>query len=143
MQLSSTVSCPLPLSLAFHLFFCVCVLDAPRYTTVQITPREAVREGDSVTLTCSSDGAPPAESFAWFKEGESGSMPDSFKPELRLWSLDYRDHGEYFCVARNPLGTDRSRPLLLNVTCRLPLFLSIFNLFMHYWFVCMHFYCAY
>ncbi|KAK7158214.1 hypothetical protein R3I93_009423 [Phoxinus phoxinus] len=89
---------------------------APRYTMVQITPREAVREGDSVTLTCSSDGAPPAESFAWFKEGESGSMPDSFKPELRLWSLDYRDHGEYFCVARNPLGTDRSTPLLLNVT---------------------------
>ncbi|KTF75791.1 hypothetical protein cypCar_00041141, partial [Cyprinus carpio] len=89
---------------------------APRYTTVQITPREAVREGDSVTLTCSSDGAPPAESFAWFKEGESGSVPDSFRPELRLWSLDYRDHGEYFCVARNPLGTDRSRPILLNVT---------------------------
>ncbi|KAK9961398.1 hypothetical protein ABG768_009188 [Culter alburnus] len=89
---------------------------APRYTTVQISPREAVREGDSVTLTCSSDGAPPAESFAWFKEGESGSLPDSFKPELRLWSLDYRDHGEYFCVARNPLGTDRSRLLLLNVT---------------------------
>ncbi|XP_051721839.1 B-cell receptor CD22 isoform X2 [Ctenopharyngodon idella] len=89
---------------------------APRYTMVQITPREAVREGDSVTLTCSSDGAPPAESFAWFKEGESGSLPDSFKPELRLWSLDYRDHGKYFCVARNPLGTDRSRLLLLNVT---------------------------
>ncbi|XP_016312099.1 B-cell receptor CD22-like [Sinocyclocheilus anshuiensis] len=89
---------------------------APRYTTIQITPREAVREGDSVTLTCSSDGAPPAESFAWFKEGESGSVPDSFRPELRLWSLDYRDHGEYFCVARNPLGTDRSRPILLNVT---------------------------
>ncbi|XP_042629073.1 B-cell receptor CD22-like isoform X2 [Cyprinus carpio] len=89
---------------------------APRYTTVQITPREAVREGDSVTLTCSSDGAPPAESFAWFKEGVSGSVPDSFRPELRLWSLNYRDHGEYFCVARNPLGTDRSRPILLNVT---------------------------
>uniref|UniRef100_A0A672K4L7 Ig-like domain-containing protein n=1 Tax=Sinocyclocheilus grahami TaxID=75366 RepID=A0A672K4L7_SINGR len=101
----------------------LCVSDAPRYTTIQITPREAVREGDSVTLTCSSDGAPPAESFAWFKEGESGSVPDSFRPELRLWSLDYRDHGEYFCVARNPLGTDRSRPILLNVTCRLSLFL--------------------
>ncbi|XP_051576226.1 B-cell receptor CD22-like isoform X1 [Myxocyprinus asiaticus] len=89
---------------------------APRYTTVQMTPQEALTEGNSVTLTCSSDGAPPAESFAWFKEGESGSLPDSFKPELRLWSLDYRDHGEYFCVARNTLGTDRSRPLLVNVT---------------------------
>ncbi len=124
--MNSTVSCPLPLELAFDLSFS-CVSDAPRYTAVQITPREAVREGDSVTLTCSSDGAPPAESFAWFKEGESGSVPDSFKPELRLWSLDYRDHGEYFCVARNPLGTDRSRPFLLNVTCRFPLLLCSQN----------------
>ncbi|XP_057197047.1 B-cell receptor CD22 isoform X3 [Triplophysa rosa] len=89
---------------------------APRYTTVQISPREAVREGDSVILTCSSAGAPPAESFSWYKEGENSRVPDSFKPELRLWSLDYRDHGEYFCVARNPLGTGRSRPVLLNVT---------------------------
>lgn len=75
-------------------------------------------EGDSVTLRCSSDGAPAVESFAWFREGESGSLPDSFKPELKLWSLDYRDHGEYFCVARNSIGTERSSPVLVNVTCK-------------------------
>lgn len=75
-------------------------------------------EGDSVTLTCSSEGAPAVESFAWFREGESGSVPDSFKPELKLWSLDYRDYGEYSCVARNAIGTDRSRPVLVNVTCK-------------------------
>ncbi|XP_017564190.1 B-cell receptor CD22 isoform X1 [Pygocentrus nattereri] len=89
---------------------------APRHTTVQVSPRGAIAEGDSAILTCSSEGAPAVESFAWFKEGESGSVPDSFKPELRLWSLDYRDYGEYFCVARNSLGTDRSRPVLVNVT---------------------------
>uniref|UniRef100_W5LR40 B-cell receptor CD22 n=1 Tax=Astyanax mexicanus TaxID=7994 RepID=W5LR40_ASTMX len=89
---------------------------APRHTTVQVSSRGPMLEGDSVTLTCSSEGAPPVESFAWFREGESGSVPDSFKPELRLWTLDYRDHGEYFCVARNSLGTDRSRPVLVNVT---------------------------
>uniref|UniRef100_A0A3B4ENM3 Ig-like domain-containing protein n=1 Tax=Pygocentrus nattereri TaxID=42514 RepID=A0A3B4ENM3_PYGNA len=92
--------------------------DAPRHTTVQVSPRGAIAEGDSAILTCSSEGAPAVESFAWFKEGESGSVPDSFKPELRLWSLDYRDYGEYFCVARNSLGTDRSRPVLVNVTCK-------------------------
>ncbi|KAK1806726.1 hypothetical protein P4O66_005225 [Electrophorus voltai] len=89
---------------------------APRHTMVQVNPRGAMTEGESVTLTCSSEGAPAVESFAWFREGESGSMPDSFKPELRLWSLDYRDHGEYFCVARNSLGTDRSQPVLVNIT---------------------------
>ncbi|KAK7887120.1 hypothetical protein WMY93_026741 [Mugilogobius chulae] len=70
----------------------------------------------SVTLTCSSDASPPVESFAWFKDMDSGSIPDSFRPQLYLPSLKYTDRGEYFCVARNSLGTDRSRPLLLNVT---------------------------
>ncbi|KAJ0000156.1 hypothetical protein NQD34_011998 [Periophthalmus magnuspinnatus] len=47
---------------------------------------------------------------------DSGSIPDSFRPQLLLSSLKYTDRGEYFCVARNSLGTDRSRSLLLNVT---------------------------
>lgn len=49
---------------------------------------------------------------------DSGSIPDSFRPQLRLSHLKYTDRGEYFCVARNSLGTDRSKPLLLNVTCK-------------------------
>lgn len=49
---------------------------------------------------------------------ESGSIPDSFRPQLQLTHLKYTDRGEYFCVARNSLGTDRSKPLLLNVTCK-------------------------
>ncbi|KAM9436724.1 sialoadhesin [Clarias gariepinus] len=89
---------------------------APRHTTVLLSTQGPLTEGDSVTLTCSSEGAPAVESFAWFREGESSSVPDSFKPELKLWSLDYRDHGEYFCVARNAIGTERSRAVLVNVT---------------------------
>ncbi|TRY82735.1 hypothetical protein DNTS_005492 [Danionella cerebrum] len=116
-QHAGTYSCrPIPIQNAQSTPVTLALGYAPRYTTVQINHREGIREGDSVILICSSDGAPPAESFAWFKEGESGSLPDSFEPELRLWSLDYRDFGEYFCVARNPLGTGRSRPVLLNVT---------------------------
>lgn len=48
---------------------------------------------------------------------DSGSIPDSFRPQLHLSHLKYTDRGEYFCVARNSLGTDRSSPFLLNVTC--------------------------
>lgn len=47
----------------------------------------------------------------------SGSIPNSFRPQLHLSHLKYTDRGEYFCVARNSLGTDRSSPFLLNVTC--------------------------
>lgn len=47
----------------------------------------------------------------------SGSIPDSFRPQLHLSHLTHADRGEYSCVARNSLGTDRSSPFLLNVTC--------------------------
>ncbi|XP_033958972.1 B-cell receptor CD22 [Pseudochaenichthys georgianus] len=88
----------------------------PRYTSIAVFPVGGLSEGESVTLTCSSDAAPPVQSFAWFKDMESGSIPDSFRPQLRLSQVRYTDRGEYFCVARNSLGTDRSNPLLLNVT---------------------------
>uniref|UniRef100_A0A8C6SBN6 Ig-like domain-containing protein n=1 Tax=Neogobius melanostomus TaxID=47308 RepID=A0A8C6SBN6_9GOBI len=79
----------------------------PRFTTISMYPMGELMEGITVTLTCSSDAAPPVESFAWFKGTDQ---------ILHLLSLKYTDRGEYFCVARNSLGTDRSRPLLLNVT---------------------------
>ncbi|XP_076006322.1 LOW QUALITY PROTEIN: B-cell receptor CD22 [Genypterus blacodes] len=88
----------------------------PRSTSIAVSPVREVSEGGSVTLTCSSDAAPPVESFAWFKDMDSGSIPDSFRPQLHLPNLKYTDRGEYFCVARNSLGTDRSNPYLLNVT---------------------------
>ena len=64
-----------------------------------------------------SNAAPPVESFAWFKDQESGSIPDSFSPQLLLPRVAHTDHGEYSCVARNPLGTERSKAVLLSVSC--------------------------
>uniref|UniRef100_A0A096MI41 Si:dkey-33i11.1 n=1 Tax=Poecilia formosa TaxID=48698 RepID=A0A096MI41_POEFO len=92
------------------------VTDSPRSTSIAVFPAGELSEGGSVTLTCSSDAAPPVESFAWFKDNESGSIPDSFRPQLHLSYLKYTDRGEYYCVARNSLGTDRSGSLLLNVS---------------------------
>ncbi|XP_062254919.1 B-cell receptor CD22-like [Platichthys flesus] len=96
--------------------FVGCQANGPHSTSISVFPGGEVTEGGSVTLTCSSDAAPPVESYAWFKDMESGSIPDSFRPQLHLSHLKYSDRGEYFCVARSSLGTDRSQPLLLNVT---------------------------
>ncbi|KAJ3598014.1 hypothetical protein NHX12_001528 [Muraenolepis orangiensis] len=47
---------------------------------------------------------------------ESNSIPASFRAQLHLRGLTYTDRGQYFCVARNTLGTARSPPVALNVT---------------------------
>ena len=54
----------------------------------------------------------------FFPDMESHSIPASFRPQLHLIGLTFKDEGQYFCVARNSLGTDRSQPMLLNITCR-------------------------
>ncbi|KPP70921.1 B-cell receptor CD22-like, partial [Scleropages formosus] len=90
--------------------------DAPRQTTVVISPQGAIMEGSSVTLTCSSNADPAVESYSWFKDQAGWSLPDSFKPQLQLWSTRPSDWGEYYCVARNSLGSQKSPPVLLNIT---------------------------
>lgn len=49
------------------MFFSCCPADAPHFTSITVFPAGEVTEGGSVTLTCSSDAAPLAESFVWFK----------------------------------------------------------------------------
>ncbi|KAG5278050.1 hypothetical protein AALO_G00094640 [Alosa alosa] len=41
---------------------------SPRNTVVSRNPSNETLEGDSVTLTCSSDANPPVENYTWFKD---------------------------------------------------------------------------
>ncbi|KAJ8289750.1 hypothetical protein GJAV_G00004890 [Gymnothorax javanicus] len=92
------------------------ITDAPRATSVTVSRSGAIMVGNSVTLTCSSSADPPVESYAWFKDQQSVSVPDSFKPQLHLWKTDPSNFGLYHCVARSSLGFERSKPILLNIT---------------------------
>ncbi|KAL0202048.1 hypothetical protein M9458_000066, partial [Cirrhinus mrigala] len=73
-------------------------------------PSGEIVEGDSVTLTCSSDSNPPAE-ISWFKGG-------MFVGSGRIYSIskissDYS--GEYKCKSRNKHGEKDSDAVTLNV----------------------------
>ncbi|XP_016367288.1 B-cell receptor CD22-like [Sinocyclocheilus rhinocerous] len=86
------------------------VMYAPRNVVVSITGSGEIVEGDSVTLSCSSDSNPPAE-ISWFKEG-------TFLGSGRIYSIskissDYS--GEYKCKSRNKHGEKDSDAATLNV----------------------------
>uniref|UniRef100_A0A673MJW1 Ig-like domain-containing protein n=1 Tax=Sinocyclocheilus rhinocerous TaxID=307959 RepID=A0A673MJW1_9TELE len=84
-----------------------------RSVSVSISPSEIV-EGDSVTLSCSSDSNPPAE-ISWFKENQSSAVGSG-----RIYSISNisSDHsGEYKCKSINKYGEKYSDAVNLNVMC--------------------------
>ncbi len=80
---------------------------------MSISPSGEIVEGDSVTLSCSSDSNPPALNFTWFK-GET------FVGSERIYSISkiISDHsGEYKCKSRNEHGDKYSAAVTLHVMC--------------------------
>ncbi|KAL1281303.1 hypothetical protein QQF64_000106 [Cirrhinus molitorella] len=82
----------------------------PRSISVSVSPSGEIKEGDSVTLSCSSDSNPPAE-ISWFKGG-------TFVGSGRIYSISKisSDHsGEYKCRSRNEHGEKYSDAVTLTV----------------------------
>ncbi|XP_067298542.1 sialoadhesin-like [Pseudorasbora parva] len=87
------------------------VMYPPRSVSVSISPSGVIVEGDSVTLSCSSDSKPPALNFSWFKEG-------TFVGSGRIYSISNirsDDSGEYKCKSINEHGEKYSDAVTLNV----------------------------
>lgn len=102
-----------------------------------------VARNDPVTLKCSADGS-PAPTIEWYRDGEliissnsNGHKTGSNSHRVMLPGGDLfffrvvhgrkeSDAGVYWCVARNPQGSSRSRNATLTVACKLFLFLFQF-----------------
>ncbi len=81
---------------------------------MSISPSGEIVEGDSVTLSCSSDSNPPAE-ISWFKGG-------TFVGSGRIYSISNissNHSGEYKCKSRNEHGEKYSDAVTLNIMCKL------------------------
>ncbi|XP_042620352.1 B-cell receptor CD22-like [Cyprinus carpio] len=82
----------------------------PENPVIFISPSVIV-EGDSVTLSCSSDSNPPALNFSWFKGG-------TFVGSGRNYNISNisSDHsGVYKCKSRNEHGEKYSDAVTLNI----------------------------
>ncbi|XP_078581076.1 lachesin-like isoform X2 [Branchiostoma floridae x Branchiostoma japonicum] len=82
---------------------------SPRSTSLQADPGWAWREGDTVTLRCTTDAFPPA-TFTWRRE-DDGIIPEEPRVEqnrlagtLIFNGIEKSDVGTYVCEAANGIG---------------------------------------
>uniref|UniRef100_W5M7W1 B-cell receptor CD22 n=1 Tax=Lepisosteus oculatus TaxID=7918 RepID=W5M7W1_LEPOC len=87
--------------------------DAPKNTSVSISPSGEIAEGGSVTLTCSSSANPPVKNYTWFKL--SGTGPLYKGSNYTIINISSADSGQYYCEARNQIGALNSTAETLTV----------------------------
>ncbi|XP_047204895.1 sialic acid-binding Ig-like lectin 13 isoform X3 [Girardinichthys multiradiatus] len=81
---------------------------APRNTLASISPSGLVSAGSWVELNCSSRAKPPA-SFTWFRNSKHGAINVSVG---QVYSFNFTEGGEFYCVATNDLGNETSSVIL-------------------------------
>nr|XP_055062382.1 B-cell receptor CD22-like [Misgurnus anguillicaudatus] len=83
----------------------------PEKTSVSISRSGEIMEGDSVTLTCSSESNPPVQIYSWFK----GEKLIRYGQIYSITSIRSDQSGKYKCKSRNKHGEEDSDAVMLNV----------------------------
>ncbi|XP_016139816.1 B-cell receptor CD22-like [Sinocyclocheilus grahami] len=91
----------------------ITVMYPPQNVSVSITGSGEIVEGDSVTLSCSSDANPPALNFRWFKENQSSAVGSG--QSFSISSFNSSHSGRYYCEAKNQHGSQRSESVSVSV----------------------------
>uniref|UniRef100_A0A8C2CBP5 Ig-like domain-containing protein n=1 Tax=Cyprinus carpio TaxID=7962 RepID=A0A8C2CBP5_CYPCA len=97
-------------------------VNPPQSVSVSISPSGVIVEGDSVTLSCSSDSNPPALIFSWFKENQSSAVGSG--QSLSISSFNSSHSGHYYCEAQNKHGSQRSASVSVTVKAVYTLFMK-------------------
>ncbi|KAG9332061.1 hypothetical protein JZ751_016194 [Albula glossodonta] len=88
---------------------------APKLISVSVSPSGEIKEGSSVTLTCSSDANPPVQTYTWFKKTGAVLSERGTGESYTITDLKLSDSGEYYCKVWNSVGGNQSLPKPLSV----------------------------
>ncbi|XP_029595870.1 B-cell receptor CD22-like isoform X1 [Salmo trutta] len=89
------------------------LLDAPKNTSVSVSPSGEILEGSSVTLTCSSDANPPVDKYTWYKK--NGSSLTGSENTFLITNISSEDSGEYYCEAESIYGSLNSSSVSVDI----------------------------
>uniref|UniRef100_A0A8C3YCI2 Vascular cell adhesion molecule 1 n=1 Tax=Catagonus wagneri TaxID=51154 RepID=A0A8C3YCI2_9CETA len=80
---------------------------SPEDPVISVNPSTSLQEGDSVMMTCTSEGL-PAPQISWSKKLDNGNQQLlSGNATLTLIAMRMEDSGIYVCEGVNPVGTNR------------------------------------
>ncbi|GAA6098044.1 sialoadhesin-like isoform X4 [Tachysurus ichikawai] len=88
---------------------------SPKNTTAVVLSSGDTVEGDSVTLSCSSDANPPVLTYSWFKQGSAADTLLITGQNYSISEISSQHRGLYYCTAHNQLGHHNSTPTHLDV----------------------------
>ncbi|XP_053347931.1 B-cell receptor CD22-like [Clarias gariepinus] len=89
--------------------------DSPKNTRAVVLSSGDTVEGDSVTLSCSSDANPPVLNYTWFKQRAAAVTLLTTGQNYSISNISSQHRGLYYCTAHNQLGQQNSTPTLLDV----------------------------
>uniref|UniRef100_A0A8C7VFS0 B-cell receptor CD22 n=1 Tax=Oncorhynchus mykiss TaxID=8022 RepID=A0A8C7VFS0_ONCMY len=85
----------------------------PKNISVSTSLSGEIVEGNSVTLTCSSDANPPVDKYTWYKKNVTS--PKASGQSYSITNIISEDRGEYYCEAENKYGRLNSSPVFVDV----------------------------
>ncbi|KAF5889563.1 B-cell receptor CD22-like, partial [Clarias magur] len=91
------------------------VFYSPKHIRAVVLSSGDTVEGDSVTLSCSSDANPPVQNYSWFKQRSAADTLLTTGQNYSISNISSQHSGLYYCTAHNQLGQHNSTPTLLDV----------------------------
>uniref|UniRef100_A0A7N8YKY5 Ig-like domain-containing protein n=1 Tax=Mastacembelus armatus TaxID=205130 RepID=A0A7N8YKY5_9TELE len=84
-------------------------------TSVSVRPSAEVDAGSNITLICTSKANPPVETYTWFKMNDHNIINIGKEAELHFRKILHHDGGQYFCMASNKHGSQKSSLVTLKI----------------------------
>ncbi|XP_053085269.1 sialoadhesin [Pangasianodon hypophthalmus] len=91
---------------------------SPKNTIAEVLSSGETVEGDTVTLSCSSDANPPVLTYSWFKQIADADTLLTTGQNYSISNISSQHSGLYYCTAHNQLGHHNSLPTFLDVLCK-------------------------